>query len=149
MASKEILSSIVLAGTIATIALGGCRPVKEAAKPEYRNVAGKVYQLDQRELIYGDNQGWGSGKNIPVPITFLGVEAEGKKYRIILTGPHNLKQGDSVNLDYLVDNEVSGTEIWNRFYPERACPEEAPSWSITEPNVRFKADGYATAWAKE
>jgi len=140
MTFKKTLGSIVLAGAIA---LGGCSN-KEETKPEYRNVVGKVYQLDQQELIYGDNHGFGSGKNIPVPITFLGVEVEGKKYQIILTGPHNLKQGNSVDLDYLVDNEVTGIEIWNRFYPERAN-----SYLITKPNVRFKADGYATAWKKE
>jgi len=139
MTIKKTLGSIVLAGAIA---LGGCS--EDKPKPEYRNVAGQVYQSDRQELIYVDNQGFGSGKNIPVPVTFLGVEAEGKKYQIILAGPHNLKQEDSVDLDYLVDNEVTGTEIWNRFYPERAN-----SHLVTEPNVRFKADGYATAWKKK
>ncbi len=138
MTMKQTLGAIVLAGALA---LGGCG--KEEPKLEYRNIKGNVYQLDQRELIYGDNQGFGSGKNIPVPITFLGIEAEGKKYQIILAGPHNLKQGDSVDLDYLVDNEVTGTEIWGRFYPQRADGR-----LITMPNVRFKADGYASAWKK-
>jgi hypothetical protein len=139
MTFKKTLGSIVLAGAIA---LGGCTGDK--SKPEYRNVAGKVYQSDQQELIYGDNQGFGGGKNIPVPVTFLGVEAEGKKYQIILAGPHNLKEGDSVNLDYLVDDEVTGKEIWSRFYPERADGR-----LVTVPNVRFKTDGYATVWKKE
>ncbi len=133
-----MLGSIILAGAIA---FGGCSD-KEA--PEYKNLVGKVYQLEQQELIYVDNQGFGSSKDIHVPITFLGVEAEGKKYQLILVGPHDLKKGDIVNLDYLTDNEVTGREIWNRYYPKRAN-----SPAITEPNVRFKVDGYATAWEKE
>ena len=136
MKFKKTLGSIVLAGAIA---LGGCS-YKEA-NPEYRNVAGKVYQSDQQELIYRNKR---SDKNISVPITFLGVETKGKKYQIILVGPHNLKEGDSVNLDYLVDTEVTGKEIWNRFFLERTDVQ-----FVTEPNVRFKTDGYARAWKKE
>jgi len=138
MIIKKTLGSIVLAGALV---FGGCS--KEEAKPEYKNVTGKIYQLDQQELIYV-HHGFGSSNNIPIPITFLGVEAESKKYQIILTGPHNLKQGDSIGLDYLIDNEVTATEIWNRFYPEKVN-----SSLIKAPNVKFKADGYATAWKKE
>lgn len=139
MRIKQTLGTIVLAGALA---LGGCE--KEEPKPEYRNIKGNVCQLDQRELIYGDNRGFGSGKNIPVPITFLGIEAEGKKYQIILAGPHNLKQGDSVDLDYLVDNEVTGREIWRKFYSQRADFK-----LMTIPDARFRADGYASAWKKQ
>ena len=139
MIFKKTLGSIILAGAIA---LRGCS--EDKPKPEYGNVAGQVYQLYQQELVYGDNQGYGSGKNIPIPVTFLGVEAEGKKYQIILAGPHNLRQGDSIDLDYLVDNEVTGKEIWSRFYPSRANGR-----LMTIPDVRFKANGYATAWKKE
>jgi hypothetical protein len=149
MISKKILGSMILAGVIA---FGGCSEEAKPKKPdEYRRVAGKVCQSDREELIYGDRVALGSAKNIPVPITFLGVEAEGKKHQIILTGPHNLRQGDFVCLDYLVDNEVTGTEIWNRYYPEswnRYYPERSSSLYIT-PNVRFKVDGYATVWRKE
>lgn len=140
MTFKKTLGSIVLAGAIA---LGGCSNNPET-KPEYKEVVGKIYQLDQRELIYEDNQGFGSGENIPVPITFLGIEAEGKKYQIILTGPHNLEKGDSVDLDYLVDKDVTGKEIWSRFYPQRADGR-----LMTIPNVDFKVDGYATSYKKE
>ena len=140
MSFKKTLGTIVLAGALA---LSGCREDKPKPKPEYKNIKGDVYQLDQRELIYGDNQGFAAGKNIPVPITFLGIESEGRKYQIILAGPHNLKQGDSVDLDYLVDNEVTGREIWGRFYPERASGD-----LMTMPDVRFKADGYASVWKK-
>jgi hypothetical protein len=137
MIFKRTLGLIALAGTLA---LAGCSELE----PEYRNISGRVCQLDQQELIYVDSAGLGSSNNIPVPITFLGVEAEDREYQMILAGPHNLQPEDFVELDYLVDTEVTGTDIWQRAYPKRRnCIH------IHGPNVKFKTDGYVTAWKKE
>jgi hypothetical protein len=142
MKFKKTLRNILLAGTITIGAILLVR-YPNKSKSEHRNIVGEVFQVDKEELIYVDTKGFGSSNNIYIPVTFLGVGAEGKKYQIILTGSHNLKQGDSIDLDYLVDNEVTGTEILKRFYPKE--------WSyagISKPDVRFKVDGYVTAWKK-
>ena len=126
-----VMLSVIASGAIA------CRP----EEPSLLTTTGTVVSLEERELYYQDNQGFGSGKIIPVPITFLELKEGEQVKKYLLAGPYILKEGDNVQLTYLVDNEVTGWEIWNRYYPERANCR-----LIDAPAVRFKVDGYVMDW---
>jgi len=117
------------------LSLGGC---KEVENP-YRNLTGTVYSITQQDLGYIDNGGL-SPINLSVPITFLEIESQGETYEFILAGPHSIKQGETLEIVYLVDSEVTGAEIKDRFFGEG---------SILSPHVRFTVDGYVYSWDKK
>jgi len=102
----------------------------------------KLQEIDQEEFeteienLKDNKVGW-------LALLFF-AESEGKEYLFILAGPHNLKQGDSVDLDYLVDTEVTGEEIWERFYPGRSMGKV-----IIPPDVTFKVDGHVNSFRKK
>ncbi len=80
-----------------------------------------------------------------IPVSLLEIKATDKTYHLVLPGEHNLKNGDGVNLDYLVDNEVTPSEIWNMCFPTTI---REYFHSSSRP-VAFKADGVVTNYRKK
>ncbi len=103
-------------------------------------ITGTITSIEERELYYEDDSGLGSGKMVCIPITFLEVQEGEQLKSFILAGPHTLKIQNTVQLTYRIDNEVTGKEIWRKYY--------GGFHDITHPRVRFQVDGYVLSWKK-
>jgi hypothetical protein len=144
---KKITTAL---GSIAlgTILLTSCKlsDILNEEPIQTKEIKGRVYNVSDTHLIYDDSRGLGSGKTIPIPISFVELKNLGSgpfPYIFVLAGPHNLEKEDRIELDYIVDSEITGKEIWDRYYPDRRSSDK-----ISSPNVSYQGNGYIVSWKK-
>lgn len=139
-----------LMGLVALLALGSCSKqskIQPERTGQHRMAEGEITRLDELELRFFRIFEYTHPDCYKIPVTLLEVSNRNNtRYYLVLTGEHVIHKGDVVTLEYIIDDEVTGEEIFRSFYEDRP----SRTYNLQDnPTFRYKGDGLVHSWRVE